>query len=187
MLRLKDKYIKEVIPAMQEKFGYKNIMAVPRVEKVVINTGFGRQIVGKTGEEQKKITEAIINDLSIICGQKTMATRAKKAISAFKTRKGMVIGACATLRGSKMYDFMDRLINIALPRSRDFRGIDSKSVDQSGNLTTAIREHIAFPEISPEKVKSIFGFEITVVTTAKTHETGLALLKLLGFPIASKD
>lgn len=185
MLRLKDKYIKEVIPAMQEKFGYKNVMAVPRVEKVVVNTGFGRAVVGKTGEEQKKITEAIVNDLTTICGQKAVATRAKKSISTFKTRKGMVIGARATLRGSKMYDFMDRLINIALPRSRDFQGIDPKSVDKSGNLTTAIREHIAFPEISPEKSKSIFGFEITVVTTAKTHETGLALLKFLGFPIAS--
>jgi len=183
MLRLKDKYIKEVVPAMQEKFGLKSPMAVPRIEKVVVNTGFGRQVTGKTSDEQKKIVEATIEDLSLICGQRVFGTKAKKAISTFKTRQGMVIGASVTLRGKKMYDFLERLINIALPRSRDFRGIEPKSVDQNGNLTIAIKEQIAFPEVSPEKSKNIFGFEITVVTNAQEREKGLALFRLLGFPI----
>lgn len=183
MLRLKEKYQKEVIPAMQEKLGYRNVMAVPRIEKVVVNTGFGRMIVGKTGEEQKKIQESIVNDLSLICGQRALVTGAKKSISSFKIRKGMPIGVRVTLRGQKMYDFLERVIHVALPRSRDFRGIEPTSVDQGGNLTIAIKEHIAFPEISPEKTKSIFGFEITVVTNAKSRETGLELLRLFGFPI----
>lgn len=185
MLRLKEKFIKEVIPAMQAKFGYKSSMAVPKVVKVVLNTGFGRQVSGKTGDEPKKITDAIIGDLTLISGQKVIGTQAKKSISAFKTRQGMLIGACCTLRGQKMYDFLERLINIALPRSRDFQGIPPESVDQSGNLTVALKEHIAFPEILPEKTRAIFGFEITIVTTAKNQKQGLALLKLMGFPIKS--
>ena len=183
MLKLKEKYQKEVVPQMMEKFGYTNNMAVPKIDKVVLNTGFGSHVIGKTGEEQKKIQEAIINDLTLIAGQKAVLTRAKKAISVFKTREGMPIGATVTLRGQKMYDFLERLIHIALPRSRDFQGVDPKSIDQKGNLTLAIKEHIAFPEISPEKTKQIFGFEITMVTTTKNREQGLALLKLLGLPI----
>ncbi|MDP3991047.1 MAG: 50S ribosomal protein L5 [Candidatus Nealsonbacteria bacterium] len=183
MLNLKEKYIKEVIPAMQEKFGFKSVMAVPRLEKAVVNTGFGREIVGKTSDEQKKIIDSVIADLSLICGQKVVGTKAKKAIASFKTRKGMVIGARVTLRGQKMYDFLGRLINIALPRSRDFQGIEPKSVDNGGNLTIAVKEHISFPEVSPEKAKSIFGFEVTVATTVKNREFGLELFKLLGFPI----
>ena len=183
VIKLKEKYQKEVIPQIMERFGYKNAMAVPSIEKVVVNTGFGRQITGKTGEEQKKIYEGIVNDLSLICGQRPVLTGARKSIAGFKTRKGMPIGARVTLRGGKMYDFLERVIHITLPRSRDFRGINSQSIDQAGNLTIAIKEQIAFPEISPEKTKSIFGFEITVVTTAKNKEEGLELLKLLGFPI----
>ena len=183
MIHLKEKYQKEVIPQMMEKFGYKNVMAVPKIEKVVVNTGFGRQVSGKTGEEQKKIQEAIINDLSLITGQRAVLTRAKKAISVFKTRQGMPIGACVTLRGQKMYNFLERVIHLALPRSRDFQGIEAKSMDQKGNLTLAIKEQIAFPEISPEKTKMLFSFEITVVTNAKSRETGLELLRLLGVPI----
>jgi len=182
-MRLKEKFIKEVVPAMQEKFGYKSSMAVPKIKKVVLNTGFGRLVVSKTGDEPKKIVDAIVGDLTLISGQKVMATKAKKAISAFKTRQGMLIGACCTLRGQRMYDFLERLINIALPRSRDFQGIDPKSVDRGGNLTVALKEHIAFPEILPEKTRAIFGFEITIVTTAKDQKEGLALLKLIGFPI----
>jgi large subunit ribosomal protein L5 len=185
MMRLKEKYQKEAIPQMMKEFGYNNLMAVPGIEKVVVNTGFGRQISGQSGEEQKKIQSAIINDLSLICGQRPVLTRAKKAIASFKTRKGMPIGAQVTLRGGKMYDFLERLIHIALPRSRDFRGIEAKSVDQGGNLTVAVKEQIAFPEVSPEKTKSLFGFEITVVTTARDREKALALFKLLGFPIKS--
>ncbi len=168
---------------MREQFGYKTNLAVPKIEKVVLNTGFGRLVVGKAGEEQKKTVEAILNDLSLISGQKAMGTKSKKAIAAFKTREGMVIGACVTLRGSRMYDFLDRFISIALPRSRDFQGIDPKSIDRSGNLTVALKEHIAFPEISPEKTRMIFGFEVTVVTTAKDQKEGLELFKSLGFPI----
>ena len=185
MLRLKEKYQKEVVLQMMENFGYKNKMAVPQIKKVVANTGFGRLIVGKTGEEQKKTYESILNDISLICGQKAVLTYAKKSISSFKIRKGMPVGAVVTMRGQKMHDFLERLIHIGLPRSRDFRGVDPKSVDKNGNLTIAIKEQIAFPEILPEKTKNIFGFEVTVATTAKTREEGLELLKLLGFPIKS--
>jgi len=185
MLRLKEKYNTEVILAMQEKFGYKDRMAVPKIEKVAVNTGFGRLISGKTKEEQEKIYKAILGDLTQICGQRTIITKAKKSIAGFKIREGMPVGAKVSLRGKKMYDFLERLIHIGFPRSRDFRGIDSKSVDKEGNLTIAIKEHIAFPEILPEKVRTIFGFEVTVVTTAKNREEGIELLKLLGFPIKS--
>jgi large subunit ribosomal protein L5 len=180
---LSEKYKEEVISAMKEKFGYKNDMAVPKIEKVVLNTGFGRQIAGKTSEEQKKIQDSILEAFSLISGQKAILTRAKKSISSFKLRQRMPVGAVVTLRGKKMTDFLERLIHLALPRSRDFRGIDPKSVDQSGNLTIAIKEHIAFPEILPEKAKNIFGLEITAVTNAKTRKEGLELFKLLGFPL----
>jgi large subunit ribosomal protein L5 len=183
MLRLKEKYQKEVIPAMKEKFGYKNVMAVPRIEKVVVNTSFGRLLSGKTSNEQKKIYTAILDDLSLICGQRPILTKAKKSISGFKIRQGFAIGSKVTLRKKKMYDFLERLIHIGFPRSRDFQGINPKSIDKQGNLTIAIKEHIIFPEISPEKTKNIFGFEITVTTKAKTKEEGIELLKLLGFPI----
>lgn len=183
MLRLQEKYQKEVIPAMQEKFGYKNKMAVPKIEKVIVNTGFGRLVSGKTSDEQKKIVDFILNDLSLICGQKPILTQAKKSISGFKIRQGMPVGAQVTLRGKRMSDFLERLIHIALPRSRDFRGIEPRAIDQEGNLTTGIREHIAFPEILPEKAKDIFGLEVTVVTNAKSREEGIELLRLLGFPI----
>ena len=182
-MHLREKYQKEVIPQMMEKFNYKNPMAVSKIEKVVINTGFGRLISNLTGQDQEKTVNFILNDLSLICGQNPVKTRAKKSIAGFKIRKGVPIGARVTLRRKKMYDFLERLIHIALPRSRDFRGIDSKSVDEKGNLTIGIKEHICFPEVSPEKAKSIFGLEIAVVTTAKSREEGLELLRLLGFPI----
>ena len=182
-LNLLEKYKKEVISKMMEKFGYKNEMAVPKIEKVMINTGFGRIVSGKTSDEQKKISEAILNDLILISGQRAILTKAKKAISSFKIREGQLIGAMVTLRGKRMYDFLERLIHIALPRSRDFRGIDQKSFDKQGNLTIGIKEHICFPEISPEQVKNIFGLEVTVVTNAKSKEEGLELLRLIGFPI----
>lgn len=185
MLKLQEKYKKEVIPQIKEKFGYKNIIAVPRIEKVVVNTGFGKLIGGRTSNEQKKIYEAIITELSLICGQRPILTKAKKSISAFKIRQGVPVGATVILRKKVMYDFLERLIKIGLPRTRDFRGIEPKSFDEKGNLTIAIKEHIVFPEILPEKVKNIFGFEITIVTTAKTKEQGIDLLKLMGFPIKS--
>lgn len=182
-MRLQEQYKKEVIPKMMERFGYKNLMAVPKIEKVVINMGFGRLISGKTGDEAKKIREAILSDLSLICGQRPVLRKAKKSIAGFKIRKGMDIGAKVTLRRRKMFDFLEKLINIVLPRSRDFHGIPFKSFDSKGNLTIGIKEHLVFPEIAPEKSKFIFGFEITITTTAKTKEEGIELLKLMGFPI----
>ncbi len=182
-MRLKEKYKKEIVPAMMEKFGYKNIMEVPRFEKVVVNTSFGKMISGKSREEQKKIKDAIVNTLALICGQRPVLTKARKSISSFKIRKGMEIGAMVTLRGDRMYDFLDRVINIALPRSRDFRGIEEKSFDEKGNLTIPVKEHIIFPEVSTEKERTIFGFEITVVMSTKTREEGIELMRLAGLPI----
>lgn len=183
MLKLKDKYNSEVVPEMMKKFSYENAMAVPQIEKTVINVGFGRLISGKTSEEQKKLQNIIREELSLISGQKPVSKKAKKSISAFKIRKDQIIGTTVVLRGRKMFDFLERLIHIALPRLRDFQGIELSSFDKRGNLTIGIREHIVFPEILPEKAKNIFGLEITVVTTAKTREEGIELLRLLGFPI----
>jgi len=183
MIVLKERYSKVVIPKMMEKFGYKNKMAVPKIEKVVINTGFGKIISDKTSDEKKKIMSAILSGLAAITGQKPVLTKAKKSISGFKIRKGVPMGAAVILRRKMMSDFLERLINITLPRSRDFQGIDKKSIDKSGNLTIALKEHISFSEILPEKAKHIFGLEITIVTTAKSKEKGLELLKLIGFPI----
>jgi len=183
MLKLKEKYQKEIIPQMMKEFGYKNPMAVPKIKKVVINTSFGRLVAGKTAEEQKKIYTTILDDLSLICGQRSVLTEAKKSIAGFKIREGMPIGAIVTLRGNKMYDFLERLIHIAFPRSRDFHGIEKKSFDRKGNLTVGIKESIVFPEISPERAKTIFGFEITLVTSVKSREEGINFLKTMGFPI----
>lgn len=168
---------------MMAKFGYKSVMAVPRVEKVVVNTGFGRIVAGKGNDEQKKIQDAILQDMTIICGQRASLRAAKKSISSFKIREGQIIGVSCVLRKGRMRDFLERLIHVVLPRSRDFQGIDQKSVDSKGNLTLGIKEHIAFPEISPEKIKSIFGLEVTISTNAKSREEGLELLKLIGLPI----
>jgi len=182
-MRLKEKYEKEVIPKMMEIFNFKNKFQVPRIVKVVLNSGFGKLISGKTAKEQENIIEAILEDLKMISGQKPIITKARKSISGFKVKKGQPLGAKVTLRGKRMYDFLERLIYIALPRSRDFKGIDQKSLDKSGNLTIGIKEHVCFPEISLEKVKFIFGLEVTIVTNAKKREHALELFKLLGFPI----
>jgi len=176
-MKLKDKYIKQVIPAMKEKFGYKNDLAVPRIVKVVVNTGFNPVTKGE------KIQEELANDLALITGQKSAPRQAKKAVAGFKTRKGMVIGLVATLRGQRMYDFLDRLVNIALPRSRDFRGLPEKNIDQAGNLNIGVKEQIIFPEIAAESARNIFGFEISIITTAKSRQEGVELFKLLGFPL----
>ena len=152
-------------------------MAVPKIEKVVINTGVGRFV------KEDKTVERIAKDLTMITGQKPVYRKAKKSISGFKLRQGVTVGISVTLRGKRMYDFLDRLIAIALPRSRDFRGIDAKNFDKMGNLNFGIKESSIFPEISYENVKDIFGLEVTVVTTAKNRERGVELLKQLGFPI----
>ena len=187
MGQLAEKYKKEVVPHMMEKFGYKNRMAVPKIEKVVVNTGIGKGIATKSTGEQKKNQEMVLGQLAAICGQRPVLKGAKKSIAGFKLREGMPIGVSVTLRGKKMYDFLERLVHIALPRSRDFRGIDQKSFDKAGNLTIGIKEHIIFPEVSPEEAKTIFGFEVTVVTTSSSREEGVELLKRMGFPIKSGD
>ena len=183
MLRLREKYNKEVVPAMMKKFGYKSIMAVPRIKRVVVNAGFGRLVSEKTSQEKKKILEDIFRDLALITGQKPIATKAKKSIAGFKLRQGSIIGAKTTLRKQKMYDFLDRLIHIALPRTRDFRGISLESIDKNGHLTIGIKEHIVFPELSDENIKRVFGFEVTVNTNSRTREEAVELFKLLGFPL----
>lgn len=183
MIGLKEKYNKEVVPEMMKKFGLKSSMAVPRIEKVVINTGFGKMTAGKGSDEKKKMVAAILGDMALITGQKPVLTKARKSVSGFKIRKGMEIGAMVTLRRKPMYDFLERLINVTLPRSRDFAGIDPKSIDGSGNLNIAMKEQVSFSEIMPEKTRVLFGLEITVVTTTEDREKGLELLRLIGFPI----
>ena len=183
MTPLLEKYKKEAVPAMMKKFGYKTHMAVPKITKVVVNSGFGRLVTGRANDEQRKTADLISEDLSLLSGQHAVKTKAKKAIASFKTREGMIIGSMTTLRGKKMVGFLEKLIHVVLPRTRDFKGIDPKAVDNSGNLTIAVKEHIAFPEILPEKAKNIFGLEVTIVTSAKNRERGLELLRLLGFPI----
>lgn len=180
MTTLEEKYKKDVVPAMRAKFGYKNIMAIPRVQKVVVNCG-----VGKIREEKERAE--IQKFLALITGQKPASRAAKKAIASFKTRQGFVIGYQVTLRGKRMYDFLSRLVAIALPRTRDFRGLDSKSFDPKGNLTIGIKEHIVFPEMIGEDYRFLFGFEVTVVTSAGKREEGIELLRLLGFPIKQSD
>ena len=153
IIRLKEKYKKQVALALKEKFNYKTVMAVPKIQKAVINIGYGREVTGKTNDEQKKIIESILTDLTLIAGQRAVKTHAKKAIAGFKIRKGSAVGAKITLRGEKMADFLDRLIHLSLPRTRDFKGIPLKSIDNQGNLTITVKEHIAFPEILPEKTR----------------------------------
>lgn len=182
MLTLQEKYKKEVIPAMMKKFGYRTPMAVPKIEKVVINVGIGKIMGNVDSNRKESILKNISSDLEIISGQKAVPTKAKKAISVFKTREGSIIGLKTTIRKSRMHDFLTRLINCALPRSRDFQGISKDSIDKGGNLTIGIREHIVFPEIQMEKVKVNFGFEATVVTNAPKKEA-IEFFKLMGFPI----
>ena len=177
MSRLQEKYRKTVIPAMQKSFGIENVMAVPKIEKVVVNTGVGRLV------KEEKTVERIAKDITMIVGQKPIFKKAKKSISGFKLRQGVNVGISVTLRGKRMYDFLDRLIAIALPRSKDFRGIETKNFDKMGNLNFGIKESSIFPEINYENMKDIFGLEVTVVTTTKNREKGVELLRQMGFPI----
>lgn len=180
-MRLKEKYQKEIVTKLKAKFGYTNILAVPRLVKVVVNSGVGRNA------KDKAFVDGVAGSLERISGQKPVLTKAKKSVSAFKTRKGMIIGAAVTLRNKRMYDFTEKLINITFPRVRDFRGINPKQVDSRGNLTVGFREHTAFPEIKADEVNNIHGLEVSLATTAKTHEEGLELFKLLGFPFKKED
>lgn len=183
MLRLQQKYKKEVIPQMMQKFGYRNTMAVPRVEKIVVNCGFGKMVVGKGSNEREKIQEHILGSLTLITGQRPSLKKAKKSISSFKLREGMPIGTKVILRGKRMYDFLEKLIWLVLPRTRDFRGIPLRTIAQEGDLTLGFRENTPFPEVEVEKEKGLFGLEVTVVTTAKSREERIELLRLMGFPI----
>ncbi len=183
MSRLKEKYNKEIISEMIKEFGYKNKLSVPKIEKVVINVGFGKDISGKGGSEQERIQKSILDDLATISGQAPSLNSAKKSIAGFKIRKGNPVGCSVILRKKRMYDFIDRLISVSLPRVRDFSGIKISSFDKKGNLNMGIKEHIIFPEIYAEKARNIFGLEITVVNTSKSKEEGIKLLQLIGFPI----
>ncbi|MFA6553218.1 MAG: 50S ribosomal protein L5 [Patescibacteria group bacterium] len=174
--RLKAKYFKLVVPAMEKRFGYKNVMAVPRLTKVVLNSGVGKSL------KDDKFIDAVVNTLTRISGQKPMLARAKKSISAFKIRQGMTVGVMVTLRGNRMYDFVDKLMNVALARVRDFQGVNPKGVDEHGNLTIGFKEHIVFPEIRSDEVERIHGLEVCLTTNAKSKEEGLELFTLLGFP-----
>lgn len=179
MERLKEKYLKEVVPALTEKFGYKNIMELPKIEKVIINMGVG-EAVGNP-----KVLDAAVSDMTLISGQKPILTRAKKSLAVWKLREGMPIGAKVTLRGERMYQFMDKFMNVALPRVRDFRGVSAKAFDGRGNYSVGLKEQLIFPEIEYDKIDKIRGMNIIVVTTAKTDEEARELLKLMGMPFSA--
>jgi large subunit ribosomal protein L5 len=179
--RLKEKYLKEVVPALKEKFQYKSIMQVPKIEKISINKGMGIAVT------DKKLIDVALEEITAITGQKAVSTKSKKAISNFKLRENMPIGVKVTLRGNKMYEFLDRLMSIALPRVRDFRGISPKGFDGRGNYTLGVKEQIIFPEISIDKVSKISGMDITFVTSAQTDEESYELLKSFGMPFANKN
>ncbi|OGF26331.1 50S ribosomal protein L5 [Candidatus Falkowbacteria bacterium RIFOXYB2_FULL_47_14] len=170
-------YKKTILPKLKEKFGYKNDLEAPRLKKVVVNVGFGRHM------KEKAYIDAVVSGLTRITGQKPVLAKARKSISSFKIREGNVIGAYVTLRGARMHDFVNKLINITFPRVRDFRGINEKNVDRMGNMTIGFREHISFPEISADEVENVFGLEISLSIGARSREEGLELYKLLGFPI----
>lgn len=179
--RLRDRYINEIVPQLKEKFQYSSVMQVPKVEKICINKGVGE------GVANKKQVEIGVEELTTITGQKAVSTIAKKSVSNFKLREGMAIGARVTLRGNKMYEFMDRLLNVALPRVRDFRGVNEKGFDGRGNYTLGVREQIIFPEISIDKVTKISGMNITFVTSANTDEESYELLKAFGMPFSNRN
>jgi large subunit ribosomal protein L5 len=176
MTRLNDFYNKEIVPQMMKDFNYRNVMQVPKVEKIVINMGLGEAI------QNVKILDSAAEEMALIAGQKPVITKAKKSIASFKLRQGMPIGCAVTLRKEKMYEFLDRLINVSLPRVRDFKGISGKAFDGNGNYSLGIKEQLIFPEINYDKVDKIKGLNITIVTTAKNDEEGKALLKLFGVP-----
>jgi large subunit ribosomal protein L5 len=173
---LKDKYLNECVPALKEQFGYTNAMQIPKIEKIVLNMGLGEAV------QNPKIVEGAADELTRIAGQKAVITKAKKSIATFKLRAGMPIGCRVTLRGDKMFAFLSKLVNVALPRVRDFRGLSTKTFDGRGNYSVGIKEQIIFPEINYDKIDKIKGLNVSIVTTAKTDEEGRALLQLLGMP-----
>jgi len=176
---LRTRYTAEVVPALKEQFGYKNVMQVPRLDKIVVNIGLGEALTNA------KAVDAAVGDLALITGQRAIVTKAKKSIATFKVREGNPIGAKVTLRGERMWDFLERLTRVALPRIRDFRGISGKSFDGRGNYTLGLKEQLSFPEIEFDKIDRLRGLEITIVTTAKSDEESKKLLALLGMPFAN--
>ena len=176
MARLKEYYLKEVVPALIKEFDYKNRMEIPRIEKIVVNMGLGEAI------QNIKILDSAVEELSMIVGQKPVITKAKKSIATFKLRQGMSIGCCVTLRSERMYEFFDRLVNVALPRVRDFRGISPKSFDGRGNFSLGLKEQIIFPEIDYDKIDKVKGMNVSIITSAKTDDEARQLLKLMGLP-----
>ncbi len=178
MNRLKEQYQNEIAPAMQEKFGYKNVMQIPKLDKIVINMGVGE------AKDNAKVLENAVKDLEIISGQKPVITKAKKSIANFKIREGLAIGCKVTLRGDRMYDFLDRLVNLSLPRVRDFRGVSADSFDGRGNYALGLKEQLIFPEIEYDKVDKVRGMDVIIVTTAKTDEEARELLRFFGMPFA---
>lgn len=176
MVRLKDIYINEIVPKMMKDFNYKSVMQVPKVEKIVLNMGLGEAI------QNVKILDSAVEELGLVAGQKAVITKAKKSIATFKLRQGMPIGAMVTLRKDRMFEFLDRLLNISLPRVRDFKGVPAKAFDGKGNYSLGVKEQLIFPEINYDKIDKIKGMNITIVTSANTDEEGRALLKYLGMP-----
>jgi large subunit ribosomal protein L5 len=176
MTRLKERYLKDVVPALAKEFGYKNVMAIPKLEKIVVNMGLGE------ATQNVKLIDTGADEVGRITGQRPVTTRAKKSIAAFKVRQGMPVGTMVTLRGDRMYEFLDRLVNIALPRVRDFKGVSTKGFDGRGNYTLGLRDQLLFPEIDYMKVDTARGMNVSVVTTAKTNEEARRLLQLLGMP-----
>jgi large subunit ribosomal protein L5 len=174
--RLKERYMKEIAPAMQREFGYKNPMQIPKLEKITINMGLGEAI------QNSKLIDTAASEIAVIAGQKPVVTKAKKSIAAFKLREGMNIGAMVTLRGDRMYEFLDRLLNVVLPRVRDFRGVSAKSFDGRGNYTLGLRDQLIFPEVDFNKVDKARGMNVCITTSAKTDEEGRALLRHFGMP-----
>jgi len=179
MPRLKEKYVKEVIPLMMKEFSYKNVMEVPKLEKIVLNVGLGEAV------QNIKLLDAAAKELSLITGQKAIITKAKKSIASFKLKKGMPVGCKVTLRGNRMYEFLDRLISLALPRIRDFKGVSGKSFDGRGNYSLGLKEQFIFPEIEYDKVEMVHGLDVALCTTAKKDEEAKALLRYLGLPLKS--
>jgi large subunit ribosomal protein L5 len=179
--RLKTRYDSEIVPALKERFGFSTVMQVPRLEKISVNMGLGEAV------RDAKILDVAAGDLEIITGQKAVITKARKSIAGFKLRAGMPIGAKVTLRGARMWEFLDRLLSIALPRIRDFRGLNPRAFDGRGNYTLGVTEQLIFPEIDFDKVQKQLGMDITIVTTARTNDEGFALLQLLGFPFAQVE
>lgn len=175
-MNLREKYTKEAVPAMKEKFGYKNTLSVPQIEKVVLNVGIGKS------KDDSRMKDIVLENMTLVSGQKPVLTKARKSISNFKVREGAPVGVKVTLRSKRMYDFLDKLVGITMPRIRDFQGLDTKIVDKAGNLNLGFKDQVPFPEMTESNIEKLHGVQVTITTSAKTHEEGVELFKLLGFP-----